>query len=204
MDIHTEVENNAKDHRLRVHFPAPFGVQTADHDGHFEVVQRSIGLPQKGENWVEASRPEVPQRAFTDVSNGKIGLMIANRGLPEVEALKDGSHTEIALTLLRCVGWLSRDDMPVRQGHAGPAFETPGGQVLGKWAYDYSIIPHKGDWHEAYQHAYAFETPLRAITAAHTRRTGGRRLVHLTLPGGVRHQRGQRSRKRQGLARARL
>ncbi len=28
MDIHTEMENTAKDHRLRVHFPAPFGVQT--------------------------------------------------------------------------------------------------------------------------------------------------------------------------------
>jgi len=166
IDIHTEVENIAKDHRLRVHFSAPISVREADHDGHFEVVRRSLGVPQKGENWVEDPRPEVPQRAFTDVSNGAIGLMIANRGLPEVEALKDGSHAEIALTLLRSVGWLSRDDLPVRQGHAGPAIETPGGQVMGKWAYDYAIIPHKGDWREAYQHAYAFETPLRAITAA--------------------------------------
>ncbi len=90
--------------------------------------------------------------------------MIANRGLPEVEALNKDAHTEIAVTLLRSVGWLSRDDMPVRQGHAGPGFETPGGQVLGKWTYDYSIIPHKGDWKEAFQLAYSFETPLRAVT----------------------------------------
>ena len=166
VNIRTEVDNTAKDHRLRVHFPAPFGAQNADYDGHFEVVQRPIGVPEKGENWVEAPRPEVPQRAFTDVSNGKIGLMIANRGLPEVETLNNGAHTEIALTLLRSVGWLSRDDMPIRQGHAGPAFETPGGQVMGRWAYDYAIIPHKDDWRAAYQHAYAFETPLRAITAA--------------------------------------
>jgi alpha-mannosidase len=90
--------------------------------------------------------------------------MLANRGLPEVEVIKvDDAHTEIALTLLRCVGWLSRDDMAVRQGHAGPAFETPGGQLLGKWSYDYAIIPHKGDWHKAYQQAYAFELSLRAI-----------------------------------------
>jgi alpha-mannosidase len=166
VDIHTEVDNTAQDHRLRVHFPAPFAVDKADYDGHFEVVQRPIGVPQKGEHWVETPRPEAPQRAFTDVSNGAIGLMIANCGLPEVEALKDGSLTEIALTLLRSVGWLSRDDMPVRQGHAGPAFETPGGQVPGKWAYDYAIIPHKGDWRAAYQNAYAFETPPRAITTA--------------------------------------
>jgi mannosylglycerate hydrolase len=165
IDIHTEVENIAKDHRLRVHFSAPISVREADHDGHFEVVRRSLGVPQKGENWVEDPRPEVPQRAFTDVSNGEIGLTIANRGLPEVEVLKgdNGAHTEIALTLLRCVGWLSRDDMPVRQGHAGPAFETPGGQMPGKWGFDYAIIPHKGNWRESYQQAYAFQTTLRAI-----------------------------------------
>jgi mannosylglycerate hydrolase len=127
------------------------------------VVRRSLGMPQKGEKWVEDPRPEVPQRAFTDVSNGEVGLMIANRGLPEVEALKGADTTEIALTLLRCVGWLSRDDMPVRQGHAGPAFETPGGQVPGKWGFDYAIIPHKGNWRESYQQAYAFQTTLRAI-----------------------------------------
>jgi mannosylglycerate hydrolase len=168
IDIHTEVENTAKDHRLRVHFPSPFVVQEAEYDGHFEVISRPIGIPDKGANWVEDPRPEVPQRAFTDISNGKIGLMIANRGLPEVEVIKlDGvSQSEIALTLLRCVGWLSRDDMPIRQGHAGPGFESPGGQVLGKWGFDYSIIPHKGDWKEAYQLAYSFETPLRAVTSA--------------------------------------
>jgi mannosylglycerate hydrolase len=164
VDIHTEVVNTAKDHRLRVHFPAPFGVQEADHDGHFEVVRRPIGVPEKGTNWVEDPRPEVPQRAFTDISNRKIGLMIANRGLPEVEALNKRENTEIAVTLLRGVGWLSRDDMPVRQGHAGPGFKTPGGQVLGKWTYDYSIIPHSGDWKGAFQLAYSFETPLRAVT----------------------------------------
>ncbi len=143
VDIHTEIDNTAKDHRLRVHFPAPFDVQKADYDGHFEVVQRPLGVPEKTEKWVEDPRPETHQRAFTDVSNGEIGLMIANRGLPEVEVLKNGDHAEIALTLLRAVGWLSRDDMPVRQGHAGPANETPGGQVMGKWGYDYAIIPHK-------------------------------------------------------------
>jgi hypothetical protein len=166
IDVHTELENLAKDHRLRVHFPAPFAVEEADHDGHFEVVRRPVGVPEKGQDWVESPRPEVPQRAFSDISNGEIGLMIANRGLPEVEVLKtvNGTHTEIALTLLRSVGWLSRDDLPVRQGHAGPALETPGGQVPGKWAYDYAVIPHRGTWRDAYLQAYAFETSLRAVT----------------------------------------
>ena len=148
VDVHTEVDNKARDHRLRVHFAAPIVVDHADHDSHFDVVRRPVGVPEKGEDWVEDPRPEVPQRAFTDISDGQVGLTIANRGLPEVQVLPgaDGSTTEIALTLLRCVGWLSRDDMPVRQGHAGPAYETPGAQVPGRWSFDYSIIPHPGHW----------------------------------------------------------
>jgi alpha-mannosidase len=165
IEVQTQVENLAKDHRLRVHFPAPFTVEEAHYDGHFEVVQRPIGVPQKGSDWVEDPRPEVPQRAFAEISNGEIGLIIANRGLPEVEVVKQDQdeHTEIAITLLRCVGWLSRDDLPMRQGHAGPGKETPGAQMLGKCLYDYAIIPHQTLWMDAIQPAYTFETPLRAI-----------------------------------------
>jgi alpha-mannosidase len=154
-----------------VHFAAPIVVAEADHDSHFDVVRRPVGVPQKGGDWVEDPRPEVPQRAFTDISDGKVGLTVANRGLPEVQVLPgaDASTTEIALTLLRCVGWLSRDDMPVRQGHAGPAYETPGAQVPGTWSFDYSIIPHEGHWPESRNAAYAFQACPRAVqTSLHT------------------------------------
>lgn len=163
IDIQTEIDNTAKDHRLRVHFPAPFAVDEADYDGHYEVVRRLIGVPENTEKWVEQPRPETHQGAFTDVSNGIIGMTIANRGLPEVEVLNNNGSTEIAVTLLRAVGWLSRDDMPGRQGHAGPGFETPGGQVQGKSVFNYSIIPHAGNWSAACQQANAFQTELRAI-----------------------------------------
>jgi alpha-mannosidase len=162
IEIHTEVENTAQDHRLRVHFPAPFAVDNAQHDGHFEVVSRPLGAPRAGEKWVESPRPETHQGAFTTVSNGKIGLTIANRGLPEVEVVP-GAHTEIAITLLRCVGWLSRDDLPTRQGHAGPGFETPAAQLPGKWGFDYAIIPHACGWQESYQQAYLFQAESRAF-----------------------------------------
>jgi mannosylglycerate hydrolase len=172
IDIQTAVDNRAKDHRLRVHFRAPFKTDSGDYDSHFEIRNRKIGLPAFDETWMEQPRPEVPQRAFTDVSDGRHGLMIANRGLPEAEVLnfaKTGSlhkvdETEIALTLLRCVGWLSRDDFPARKGHAGPFLETPAAQMPGAWTFDYSIIPHSGSWDAAFQQAYAFETPLRGIS----------------------------------------
>ena len=163
IDIRTTVDNRAKDHRLRVHFPAPFAVDSADYDGHFEVVRRPLGVPSFDETWREEPRPEVPQRAFSDGSDGVHGLMIANRGLPEIEVLKTKTGSEIALTLLRSVGWLSRDDFSTRQGHAGPFMATPGAQMIGTWSFDYSIIPHAGNWEKAFPQAYSCEAPLRAI-----------------------------------------
>jgi mannosylglycerate hydrolase len=164
VDIQSRVDNRAKDHRLRVHFPAPFAVNSADHDGQFEIVNRKIGLPPFDQTWREQPRPEVPQRAFTDVSDGQHGLMLANRGLPEVETLnRSDGNAEIALTLLRCVGWLSRDDFPARDGHAGPFLATPAAQMPGIWTFDYSIIPHTGGWKNAFEDAYDFLVPMRAI-----------------------------------------
>ena len=166
LEIHTEVNNPCKDHRLRVHFPVPFGIIYADYDGHFEVVRRPVGVPPHDQTWAESPRPEVPQRFFTAVSGGQRGLILANRGLREVEASSKSSlQAEIALTLLRCVGWLSRDDFPARKGHAGPQLATPGAQMLGRWSFDYALIPFlQGDELAAYHQAFAFNAPLRAVT----------------------------------------
>ncbi len=171
LDIHTEVHNPARDHRLRVHFPTSFNLgeeqRFADHDGHFTVERRPIGIPAYDESWIEQPRPEVPQRIFSDISDGKHGLMLANRGLPEVEVLMNSQgRPEIALTLLRCVGWLSREDLATRKGHAGPELATPGAQMIGDWKYDYAVIPHDGDWQSSYQEAYAFNVPLRAVSTS--------------------------------------
>ncbi len=167
IEVQTVIDNQVQDHRLRVHFPAPFAVNGASYAGHFEIVQRPIGLPKFDETWVEQPRPEAPQRQFTQISNGKVGLLIANRGLPEIETIKSSlNQTEFALTLLRCVGWLSRDDLSTRRGHAGPALPTPGAQMPGKYSFDYAILPHAAGVGllAAQQQAYAFTAPLRALT----------------------------------------
>ncbi len=174
VDIHTRVDNRARDYRLRVHFPAPCATDSADYDGHFEIVKRPIGVSLFDETWAEEPRPETHQRAFTSVSDGTTTLTIANRGLPEVEVLQSQEtlHSEIALTLLRCVGWLSRDDFSARKGHAGPFLETPKAQMIGEWEFDYSIIvgqisnlpPRHAEQigNLFYQQAWNFDSPLRA------------------------------------------
>jgi mannosylglycerate hydrolase len=164
-DVEVQVDNLVRAHRLRVLFPTSVRTESAAYDGPFEVVRRSMGLPHWDETWVEQPRPERPQRRWVDVSDGEAGLMIANRGLPEVEVRPTADGSEIALTLMRCVGWLSRDDFPTRRGHAGPALETPGAQMPGRHAFAYSIIPHGGGWEQAYRRAQEFDRPMRAVAA---------------------------------------
>jgi alpha-mannosidase len=170
LKIHTEVDNHAEDHRLRVHFSAPFGASSALFDGHFEIVERPIALPAWDETWSEQPRPEVPQRRFSALTSPQGGLMIANRGLPEIEAAASGANqSELALTLLRCVGWLSRDDFSTRRSHAGPFMPTPGAQMPGKHAFDYAVLPFPpGDaaFLQAVHLADAFQTGLRAVSTS--------------------------------------
>ena len=179
LDIQTTVNNGtpdsprACDHRLRVHFPLPYNTTEAYYDGHFEIVCRPVGLPVYDDSWVEEPRPEVPQRLFTSTTDGKLGLVLANRGLPEIEVIRTpNGKSEIALTLLRCVGWLSRDDFSTRKGHAGPGEAIPAAQMPGKHTFEYSIIPichNDGDNKNTimfYNQAYAFNLPMRAIQTA--------------------------------------
>src|SRR3990172_94740 len=143
VDIETEVENGARDHRLRVHFPTGIRADRSCAEQHFGVVERPIGLPEYDGTWLETPVAFYPQKSFVDISDGAHGFMLANRGLPEYEALPepDGTVT-IALTLLRCVEWLSRQDLATRHGHAGPGMHTPGAQMQGRWKFQCSLIPH--------------------------------------------------------------
>jgi alpha-mannosidase len=168
IDIHTSVENTAKDHRLRVTFPLPYPVEIAAAEGTFEVRLRPIAPPRPADitEWIEDPVNTFPQKRFVDVSDGTIGLGVLNRGLPEYEIVQDESgQMAVAVTLLRCVEWLSRGDLPSRKGHAGPMERTPEAQCLGHHEFDYALVPHSGNWEAeealVLREAQAFNTPVR-------------------------------------------
>ena len=164
VDLETTVDNRARDHRLRVHFPIPFAVDEADASGHWDVIQFPAGVPEKTEEWFEQPQPTRPQRGWVSVSDGQRGVTIANRGLPEVELVRSERGAEIALTLMRCVGWLSRDDLHCRRGNAGPMLEVPEAQCKDRYTFRYAIIPHSGDYRSALALAEGFQTDLRAVS----------------------------------------
>jgi mannosylglycerate hydrolase len=163
IDVRTTVTNHARDHRLRVHFPTHLDTQMSHAEGQFAVIHRPIDSEAAVEKWMEQAVSNHPQICFVDVSDGESGLMIANRGLPEYEVLRGERGVDVALTLLRCVGWLSRDDLTTRQGAAGPLLPTPGAQMLGTHTFEYSIIPHAGTWEDALHYAHWFARPLQAM-----------------------------------------
>jgi len=162
VDVETWVDNGAQDHRLRVHFPTGIVASQGWADAAFDVVSRPAGTPACGQDWHEQPVPTWPQQRFADVHDGTIGLMVASDGLPEYEVMTGQEGHTIAVTLLRCVGWLSRGDLLTRSGNAGPTIATPGAQCPGRHCFRYSIIPHQGGWEQAFLEAHAFVTPMCA------------------------------------------
>jgi len=169
VEFETTVDNRAQDHRLRVHFPTLIVTDRSWADSHFDVVERPIALPTGTAGWAEQPTGCHPQLDFVDVSDGRRGVMLLNRGLPEYEALAGQDQgVTLALTLLRCVGWLSRGDLYNRPAHAGPAEPTPEAQCPGVHTFHYALVPHTGNYLTAMHEAAAFNAPLWAVpTSAH-------------------------------------
>jgi alpha-mannosidase len=151
VEIHTEIDNTARDQRLRALFSTGVPTDVVDSAGQFQVMRRAAILSEEERRRVPEFDEEQevnyhPQKAFVDVSDAAGGLAVLNRGLPEYEAEAEPAGLALAVTLLRCVGWLSRDDLSTRYKHAGPPLETPEAQCLGPHSFAYAVIPHSGDW----------------------------------------------------------
>ncbi|MDY6969907.1 MAG: glycoside hydrolase family 38 C-terminal domain-containing protein [Spirochaetota bacterium] len=158
--ISANIDNWIKDHRLRVIFP---GVKSefAYVQTQGDVIKRKIenykNHPQSKKRDIAhnvnigdlpkeiAPSPTQFQRNFVGINNGERGLVILNKGLPEYEVKTDGT---IALTLFRSVGYLSQDDLSVRERLAGPKISVPDAQCIRNLTFEYAILPQSGPWWE--------------------------------------------------------
>jgi alpha-mannosidase len=147
LDVELEVTNRARDHRLRAHFPLPFHTSHSAADTPFHATERAVIGPRRDPGAAELELPTYPMWSFVDVSDGRAGVALIADGLHEYEVLP-GPPQELTLTLLRSVGWLSRDDLATRIGHAGPGIETPGAQVPGAHRFRFSLFFHSGGWED--------------------------------------------------------
>ncbi len=169
IDFEIEIENNSRDHRIRVLFPTKIKADDVYADGHFFVVPRNVKLP-KADNWAQKPLPMNHQKDFVSVSDNLRTFAVLNKGLPEYEAkINENKTITFAITLLRCIEWLSRDDFITRKSHAGPGVKTPGAQCLGKHNFEFSIVTSsKPNWLDSEIHLRGkeFNNPLRLIFPA--------------------------------------
>lgn len=175
LELDVELDNRAEDHRLRLVVPTRRRTDAVFADGHFDVLRRGVGTPA-GEGWRQPPVPTSHQRRFVLAADASGGLAVLNRGLPEYEASHAGSGVELHVTLLRCIGWLSRDDIPERRlESAGPERPTPGAQNLGGQRFELALYPFRGSWWESglLDAARAFDAPLLAQYAERAASTGG-------------------------------
>jgi alpha-mannosidase len=138
--LHLSWENRSSDHRLRLHVPLGRPSATSHAEGQFAVVERGM-RPEAGTAG-EYPIPTYPASGFVDA--GGAGVLLTRA--MEYELLPDG---ELALTLLRAIGLLSRNVHPYRDEPAGPQLETPAAQCLGPAEVSLAVMPHDGSWHDA-------------------------------------------------------
>lgn len=163
VEFKTVVDNNVDDHRLRAIFPTGVKTDHVNAEGHFDVVKRPVSKPEERGEFSEYPSGTTHQRSFVDVSDGQYGFMLTNKGLAEYEAVSGENGVELALTLLRSVGWLARNDFKTRDDVAGPIIKTPEAQCRGRQVFDYAVIPHKGEWGNASKQSHFFNNPLWAF-----------------------------------------
>lgn len=122
VDLRVRIDNNAKDHRLRILFPTGRHAEEFEAATTFDIARRHTG-PRDATSWVHPAPTTFVQQGFVSAN----GLTVAAPGLPEAEVSSDGV---IAITVIRAVGWLARMDLGTRPQPAGPVISTPGAQCL--------------------------------------------------------------------------
>ena len=165
VDFIAEVTNSARDHRIRAALRTPVVASDAVHDTSFGVIRRPLSPSEP--RGTEDIYPTVPHRSFTAVAGSEFSAALASRGILEVEARPESAGaTTILLTLLRCVGWLSRSDLATRRGGAGPELETPDAQELGAHRFEFAVATFAGSYLDGdlLQRVEAYTSPPRIFS----------------------------------------
>jgi mannosylglycerate hydrolase len=158
----TVVQNTARDHRLRLVFNSQPGHLRCWSSTAFGVIERKLPPPRvidtpKGkerpadtfpfDDWIHISAPDDQ------------GYVLHMDGVHEAAIMEWEGRPSLALTLLRCVGWLSRDDLRTRGGGAGPRMRTPEAQCLGEHRFDYRLFLSGNSRQEALKQVFQWQHP---------------------------------------------
>jgi mannosylglycerate hydrolase len=131
------LDNQARDHRLRLRFPTGLARAQVFAGTQFGVVERSVPARSTKQR-MEAPVTTAPAHRFVATAKGERGLALFAPGFFEYEWTSRG---DLLITLLRSVGELSKGDLKTRPGHAGWPTPTPEAQCLGTEVIELGLAP---------------------------------------------------------------
>ncbi|HEX2218700.1 MAG TPA: glycosyl hydrolase-related protein [Gemmatimonadales bacterium] len=134
-----DLENGAGDHRLRLRIPggARGGIGTTRAGSPFGALWRETLRIDPGKYPRETPVATAPAHRFV-AAVGEHALAVLAPGFFEYELEPGG---DLLVTLLRCVGQLSREDLPTRPGNAGWPVATPGAQCICRERIQLALAP---------------------------------------------------------------
>ncbi|QOT00782.1 mannosylglycerate hydrolase [Brevibacterium sp. JNUCC-42] len=146
IEVKFEVNNYAKDHRLRALIPTNIASSFSISDNQFGSIKRNVVDSAihvwEEEGWDERPDSIYPMLSFVGLSNDNHGVSILTNSTREYEIIGEEFDT-IAITLFRSIGFLGKEEMLRRPGRpSGIKLPTPDSQMIGKLTLDFAITTH--------------------------------------------------------------
>lgn len=157
LDVTTSLNNQCRNHRMRVVFPTGIAAEKSDAEASFDVISRDIHV-KEGNAYYGRPNPQYPMYRFVDLSDGKNGFAVINTGIREYEAM-DQKDRPLAITLFRAFTY--RNCPIFGRWEVYPEMELA--QCIGPQEWTYALYPHSGDWRNGcFREAEALNLPLEA------------------------------------------
>lgn len=167
VDVVARLDNQADDHRVRVLIPTPFMTQQVLSDTQFGSITRPVRddamANWQEEGWKEAPVPVWNLLNYAVLQQERNGLALFTEGLREFEVVGEAEKA-FALTLLRGVGVLGKEDLLLRPGRpSGIKMAVPDSQLRGRLDCRFSLLSFSGSPENAgvAQQAKAWLTPVQ-------------------------------------------
>ncbi|PGM56985.1 mannosylglycerate hydrolase [Bacillus sp. AFS053548] len=146
LEVKFEVDNQARDHRLRVLIPTNIASVFSLSDNQFGSIKRGVVDHAihvwEEENWDERPDPIYPMLSYVALSNEEYEVSVLTNSTREYE-ITGRKFDTIAITLFRSVGFLGKEEMVRRPGRpSGIKLPTPDSQMVGKLSLEFAIASY--------------------------------------------------------------
>lgn len=185
IDLSVHVDNCVKSHRMCILLDADVATKTNMADELFGSIERPNYLKQEmdwykrdqanGVVWNEVPVAIQPTQSFVGLFGEGRGLAVIPEGVREYEIVdksgsEEGKGNIIRLTLFRTYGYMGKEDLLYRPGHASgeETIATPAAQLQGPLDFSLGLVALQSDYDESgmAEIAKSYNTPLQAYEYA--------------------------------------